>query len=161
MRRSGIRIERVVITSMLAMLLAAPALAWDGEEGPFGLGISAGEPTGVSAKYFFSENVAIDAVVGASFHDETALHIHTDVLWHFDDQPGVDDNPWSAVFGFGFRYKFGDAQELAGIRVPFGMTYEIGTSPFDAFFQFAPILNFGSGEDFTVNVAAGVHYFFK
>jgi len=157
MRRTTISILFMIAA---ATVLALPALAQDGDRGPLGIGITAGEPTGVSLKYFFSENAAIDATAGASFIDETALHLHFDVLWHFDDQPGEDDSPWEALFGFGFRYKFGEDDELAGLRVPFGTTYAIGQSQFVGFLEIVPVINFGTGEDFTANAAVGVHYFF-
>ena len=160
MRRDSLNFGRILILVLAIALLANPASALDGDEGPFGLGISAGEPTGITAKYFFGENVALDALVGASFFRETALHIHTDVLWHFDDQPGVNDNPWMFMFGFGFRYKFGDEAELAGLRVPIGFTYDLGDTNMVMFVEGVPVFNFGSEEDFTANVAAGVHYFF-
>jgi hypothetical protein len=157
MRRTSFSILFAIVAGVV---LASPALARDGDEGPFGLGISAGEPTGISAKYFFSEDAAIDATVGWSFIDESALHLHFDMLWHFDDQPGEDDSPWAALFGFGFRYKFGEEEELAGVRVPFGTTYAFGESQFEGFLEIVPVINFGTGEDFTANAAVGVHYFF-
>ena len=57
MRPSSERITPILMTLILAVLLATPALARDGDEGPFGLGISVGEPTGISAKYFFDEDI--------------------------------------------------------------------------------------------------------
>ena len=41
-------------------------LAHDEDDGPFDLGISAGEP-GLSVKYFTSDNMALEATVGWSF----------------------------------------------------------------------------------------------
>ena len=52
-----------ILSVIAAVVLVLPGLARAAEEGPFGLGISAGEPTGISAKYFFSENAAMDATV--------------------------------------------------------------------------------------------------
>lgn len=160
MRRSIFDIGRILVVFAVITLLTVPAQARDGNEGPFGLGISVGEPTGVTAKYFFGENVAVDGLVGVAFADETALQLQADILWHFDDQPGVNDSPWMAVFGFGFRFKFGEEEELAGLRIPLGFTYAIGETSMDAFFEFVPIWNFGTSEDLTMNIAAGVHYFF-
>jgi hypothetical protein len=49
---------------------------------------------------------------------------------------------------------------LAGLRVPIGFTYDLGDTNMVMYVEGVPVLNFGSAEDFTANVAAGVHYFF-
>lgn len=47
-----------------------------------GVGVMVGKPTGVSLKYWLNEDFAIDGGIGASFHHETGLQVHSDLLWH-------------------------------------------------------------------------------
>ncbi|HEU0038897.1 MAG TPA: hypothetical protein VFR76_06460, partial [Verrucomicrobiae bacterium] len=65
---------------------ATPAITTsqsDGHSGDrFGAGLILGEPTGASLKYWLNDTMALDGAIGWSFHRETDLHLHSDVLWH-------------------------------------------------------------------------------
>ena len=75
---------------MNAVILAI--LSWFSPgKGDTGLGLIAGNPTGISFKYFTSTTTAIDAAAAWSFSDEWIM-IHTDYLWHsFGDIEVIQD----------------------------------------------------------------------
>jgi len=100
-----------VIGVLSLALLAGPAGAWAGDDGPddplfddpepplasvrrqgsFGLGLGAGTSTaGISTKYWMNELLAVQAVVGAGYHRST-------------DPPGSQSasNGWESSFALG------------------------------------------------------------
>ena len=126
---------------------ATPAITTsqsDGHSGDrFGAGLILGEPTGASLKYWLNDTMALDGAIGWSFHRETDLHLHSDVLWHKFDLFSVPEGRLPLYFGVGARVKFrnhGDDQ--VGIRVPVGVSYIFDKAPVDIFLEVAPIIDF-------------------
>ncbi len=125
--------------------------------GRFGAGLVLGEPTGVSLKYFFNETMAIDGVVGWSFHDETDAYVHSDFLWHKFDLVSVPHGQLPFYIGVGGWVKFdNDDDNGVGLRVPFGATYIFDKLPLDVFAEIAPILELSPSTrgGFTIGVGA-------
>jgi hypothetical protein len=52
--------------------------------------------------------MAVDGALGWSFHRETDVHIHSDVLWHRFDVFDVPEGQLPLYFGVGGRVKFRD-----------------------------------------------------
>lgn len=103
--------------------------------GSFGLGVMIGEPTGLSAKYWFTRKQALDFGVAWSLPAE-ALHIHSTWLYHFPRL--VLDPRFTPYFGLGGRTKIKKEEETRlGIRFAGGV--EFVYKPFSAFLELAPI----------------------
>ena len=142
-----------------ALLLLAPGASLAQDSG-FGLGIIAGEPTGLSAKIWLSQRSALDLAAAWSFQDETALHLHADYVAHFFDLIKVSKGKLPLYAGVGGRVKFGEHDEFVGIRVPVGLAYLFAGVPVDAFVEIVPLLELTPETELRLNAAIGARYFF-
>ena len=129
----------------------------------FGIGIIAGEPTGLSFKSWLSGESAIDAGLGWSFVNKGSLHIHADYLHHFG---GIDVSSGDLPFyiGVGGRLKLknedkGSSDDRIGIRVPVGITYIPSTTPIDLFLEVVPVLDLAPKSSMEFNAAIGIRYY--
>lgn len=157
MKRS---IARIALMTVLAC--AAPAAA---QEKGFGLGVIVGEPTGVSGKLWQSRSTALDFGAAWSFVDESALHLHFDILVHRFDVIHVDSGKLPLYYGVGARVKFaeddaGDQDTNVGIRFPVGLDYLFARDPLDLFVELVPILDIAPETDVSLNASVGFRYWF-
>jgi hypothetical protein len=106
----------------------------------FGVGIILGEPTGLSGKYWLTNNTAVDAALAWSFEEDDALHLHSDYLFHNLSLFNVDKGKLGVHFGIGGRLKFDDDSSI-GIRIPVGLTYVFENAPVDIFLELVPLLD--------------------
>jgi hypothetical protein len=157
----AVKIARVALIAVAFSLVTGNSIARaEAEDGPLGLGVIVGEPSGITAKLWAGDNMAFVAAAAYAFRDETALQLQGDLIWHFDDRPEQDENDLTATFGFGFRFKFGDDQELSGLRFPIGVNYELPGSSLEVFGEVVPVLEFLGDEDLGLNLGGGVRYYF-
>jgi hypothetical protein len=143
------------------------------EKGVFGLGLIVGEPTGVAAKLYLSDDTAIDAAVGGAVIGR-GIQVHADHLWH----PWVLEKTASFVLpayvGLGGRFLFHDRGASSdddlhlGARAVAGALFDFREIPLDVFLEFAGILDLRFGSDdrdhdgvgLGINLAAGARYYF-
>jgi hypothetical protein len=156
-------------TGILAGSLFVLMLISEAHGQGFGVGIIAGNPTGVSVKKWLHNNDAVDAAAAWSFDRGGAFQIHADYLWH-RELPAISRNIYGAMpfyLGLGGRVTFGEAKgkhgrdNYAGLRVPFGMTYLFENAPVDLFIEVAPILDVAPRADFELDAAAGVRFYLR
>lgn len=148
------------ILLLLFVLLGFSSLSY--AQGKFGLGIMAGEPSGLSMKYKISGDNAIDGALGWSFAKYGALHIHADYLQNVARLSR--EVPF--YLGVGGRIKTnnsnkGENDSRFGIRVPVGIVYEPSTVPIDVFVEIVPLLDLTPSSDFSMNAAVGIRYYFN
>ncbi len=124
----------------------------------FGAGIIIGEPTGLCAKLFIAEILAIDLAVSWSFLD-AAFHIHSDFLFHLIDPFDLAVGDIDFYIGGGGLVKFGRAFKI-GIRVPFGVAYVFESIPLDIFLEIAPILELIPATAPSIGGGIGIRYYF-
>jgi len=134
------------------------------QENNVALGIMLGEPTGLSAKKWLNEDMAIDGGMAWSFAEEANLHIHSDVLWHnwhvLDDAFEVDDSGRLPLYyGIGGRLKAGDDTRL-GVRFVIGAAFIFEYAPFDVFFEIVPIMDLIPETKASINAAFGGRFWF-
>ncbi len=152
----------------LMVVQAAVALPKDG----LGVGIMAGEPTGVSLKKWIDNDSAVDAGIAWSFSENDSFHFHVDYLVHKFDliEPGEGKGALPFYFGLGGRVKLKDDDEgrrgrneeeaMVGIRVPVGLSYLFAKHPVDLFIEVVPVLDVAPDTDLDVNAALGVRFYF-
>lgn len=164
----------IMLTAVIILLgsvtLNRPAMAGStspyGPEGDrFGLGIILGEPSGLSAKGYFSPRVAGDLIVSWSFvHD--ALIIVGDVLYDFVDIP-VNTRSFTLPFYAGVGGMIGfiekgndDGKTFVGVRVPVGVAMQFTNYPIEVFFEVAPGIELAPSTDPDVTGGIGARFFF-
>jgi hypothetical protein len=149
--------RQIIITVMLVTLTAGTA----GAQHDFGLGIIVGEPTGLSGKFWLSQNSAIDGAVAWSFEGEDAFHLHMDYLLHSFDLIRVDKGKLPLYYGIGGRIKFDEEDNArVGLRIPVGLEYIFTGERVDLFLEIVPLLDLVPDTDFSLNGGIGVRYFF-
>lgn len=151
----------IVVSSVLTHLNPVSAKAQNNRDisENIGIGLMAGEPTGVSVKYWNSNRTAFN--IGAAWSlsgrsESEALHFHTDFLWHswFTDTENL-----AFYYGIGGRIIFA-SDANAGVRFPFGLNYVFQSIPFDLFVEAVPILDITPDVAFAGNGAVGIRYYF-
>ena len=150
----------------LSVLLIALLAAASAQPSGFGLGIIAGEPTGLSAKAWLGGTVAVDAAAAWSVYHYEALHVHADLLHHNFDLIRVESGDLPVYYGIGGRLKLanagrGEADLRLGVRVPVGLSYIFEAAPVDVFLEVAPLLDLIPKTEFGVNAAVGARYYFR
>jgi hypothetical protein len=155
-----------VILFMTALVVVLSASARG--EG-LGIGIIAGNPTGVTAKKWFDSGNAIDGAAAWSLGDHGAFQLHADYLWHWEIDP-ISYQTYGRMplyVGVGGRVEFRDSNHKhhsrtgAGVRIPVGVLYLFENAPVEIFFEVAPTLDVAPSTDLDVGAAAGIRYYFR
>jgi hypothetical protein len=158
------RMKRTILSVMIAVFVVN-GVAYGKMEG-IGLGVIAGEPTGLSIKKWIDERSAIDGALAWSFVDETSFQIHSDYLRHRFDFTEEFKGQLPFYYGIGARIKFkgndkGNDDTKLGVRIPVGLTYIFQKKPIDLFMELVPILDITPKTDIKLNAAIGVRYYLK
>ncbi len=143
----------LVLVALCAAVLPSPSHA-------FGIGVIAGEPTGVSFKQWLSGGNAVDGALAWSFDKPEAFNIHMDYLYHAVAAGDLRIPGWKFYLGIGGRLKLQEDDNRLGMRVPFGLNYLFEASPFDFFVEIAPILDLVPATEIRMNFGFGIRYFF-
>lgn len=130
-----------------------------------GIGLMAGIPTGLGIKFLATEELAIDLGVGAvlGYRGRTGLHIHADFLYH--PFVAVEGDTFLAPFytGLGGRFLNFDDFTHIGVRIPFGIAFDLDNKSFDIFLEGALIYDVsmteGSSGAVDINVLTGLRFY--
>jgi hypothetical protein len=148
--------------SINALLFAALLCTSASGQG-LGVGIIAGNPTGISVKKWLCDGNAIDGAAAWSFDGHNAFQLHADYLWHHDF-------PSSRVpfyCGVGGRVGFDEGnrrhngETRAGVRFPLGVTYFLERAPVDVFVEVVPVFDVAPRTDLELGAAVGIRYYFR
>jgi hypothetical protein len=154
--------RKLILFFTLIAVLTPIAHGETAQEGQFGLGVIAGEPTGPCFKLWTSQHTAIDGAAAWSFAKNAGIHLHADYLVHVSDLAEVESGRLLLYYGIGGRIRFadGDRDDNIGIRIPVGLAYLVEDVSLDVFFEIVPILDLVPDTDLDFNAALGVRYFF-
>ncbi len=154
--------RKLILIFALLVLFMPAAHSETAQEGQFGLGVIAGEPTGPCFKLWTSQRTAIDGAAAWSFAKNAGMHLHADYLFHNFDLIDVDKGRLPLYYGIGGRIRFGEGNgdDNIGIRIPVGLAYLVENVPLDVFFEIVPILDLAPDTDLDFTAALGVRYFF-
>jgi len=125
-----------------------------------GVGVIAGEPTGVSVKYWVDRNDAVDAAFAWSLADNSPFQFHADYLIHSNTNSTETKGSLLWYYGIGGRVKNISNETHLGARVPVGVSYLVSSSPVDIFAEVAPVLDVKPTVNFNWNGSIGVRYYF-
>lgn len=140
--------------SVFLCILTAPSLYAQNRPGNTEVGIIVGEPTGLSAKFWVTQNSAFDLGLAWSFSGQGSMHIHSNYLIH---NP-LDNPDLSLYYGFGGRLLLQNDPAI-GARIPLGLQYNIPESRLSVFFELSPMLDLVPSTQFDVNGGLGLRYF--
>lgn len=143
----------------------------------FGLGLELGSPAGLSAKYFLSEDNALQFGLGwynGYYRDFFGFHLYMDYLWHPVSLVSASAFELPLFVGVGGQFlSFEDRRDRDiydegfgfGVRVPVGIAFDFNNVPLDIFLQVVPTLHFYSRyEDragFWISGSIGIRYWFN
>ncbi len=151
----------------LVLLLFGSLAGWTFAESNhnMGIGIMAGEPTGLSFKIWNRQTVAFDAGAAWSFVDGSFFQIHGDFLLHNFDLFKVETGRMALYYGIGARLKFGSndttgSDTILSARVPVGISYEFERTPIELFIEVVPMLDLVPSTDVGMAGAVGFRYYF-
>ncbi len=137
------------------------------DKGTVGVGIIAGEPTGISARLYLRDDQAIQAAIGGAFFGG-GFQIHADYVFHPYILQSRDSFVLATYVGPGVRfiqYSNGrdDSYIAAGLRAVGGLLFDF-KQPLDAFIEVAGVFEYGFAEgkhgNITLNAGVGVRYYF-
>jgi hypothetical protein len=167
------RFRAAAITVACILLPAASALAQDDtvsgfkhsssrvDHGNIGLGVIFGEPTGLSAKIWMTENTGWDIGAAWSWSGDGHFHLHADYLFHNFNLFDVDKGSLPVYLGIGGRVLFRDnADDKIGVRFPIGVEYFFEDWPVAIFGEVVPILDLAPSTDGDINGGFGIRFYF-
>ncbi|HQF42094.1 MAG TPA: hypothetical protein PK073_04200 [Ignavibacteriaceae bacterium] len=127
----------------------------------FGIGIIAGKPTGLSAKYWTTSSTAFDFGLGYSFEKNSRMYLHADYLFHSKNIFNSTEN-FSLYYGPGARLRLVEyGSSRLGIRFDVGLIWIPRNAPVDVFFEIAPLMDIIPETTFSLNGGIGVRFYFK
>ncbi len=131
------------------------------QENKFGLGVMVGAPTGISAKYWVSEDNAFDFGLAYSFVESTnALSLHADYLYHESRWfPRFDRMDF--YYGYGVRIRSSSEQTSLGVRGVAGLALMLKEAPVDIFLEIAPVFKLVPSTALNLDIALGARYYFN
>lgn len=150
------------LTAMIVTVLLL-ALAYAGDAAArVGLGVMAGEPTGVALKVWGSSRHAFDAAAGWSIGDGGWIYLHGDYLWHrYELDPGEFRGTVPYYFGVGGRLLLHEGDDSrVGVRFPLGLDYLFEGGRFDVFVEVAPVLDLVPETNLTLSGGVGARFYF-
>jgi len=144
---------------LLIILLSTNAFAMERKK--IGIGVIAGDPTGITSKLLIDTNSAIDAGIGWKTSGDNELHIYGDYLYYWYDVFEVKQGMLPLYFGGGIRFiNREDNDDKLGIRMPIGIEYIFENVLLRAFLEMVPVLNFTPNTDFDLDAGIGIRLFF-
>jgi len=149
-------------TLLCAIIIMLACSVVPAQDKGFGIGVIAGDPTGISVKQWLGPVAALDGAAAWSLIEEPGhpiLHLHADFLLHAYPF-NVTAGKLPLYFGVGGRVRVHDNLEV-GARVPVGVAWLMPIFPLDVFFELAPTMNVFPATRFQLNGGIGIRYFFE
>lgn len=131
---------------------------------PFGVGGFIGDPIGINAKYWFSDNpMGIQGFLGYDF-SESALALFTDGLYHFKDVTDMtfpwDSGKLNLYGGLGIKISFPSSKTRVVIRIPLGINGIYSGQDWDFFAELVPGIRVSPTSGGNVDAGLGLRYYF-
>jgi hypothetical protein len=148
-------IKRILFFNALVMLLVHGAFA---QGHGLGLGLTVGEPTGISVKGWVTNSGAIQLGIGyPSLSSTNGTAMSAEYLWH---SHVFRSHEYFPLF-YGIGGIFGVSRsDIFGARGVFGIAWWPHRSSLDVFLQMVPTLYFKPSSQFEFDFGFGVRYFF-
>jgi len=130
------------------------------EEGEFALGLAAINPSGLTAKYWVSENTAYDVLAEWS-SSSNKIEMHADYLNHDFTKLQWEAERAAVYYGYGIKVRIKEGSDTKiSIRIPFGVSYFINDMPFEVFGEVAPRIRVVPSTSASMDLLIGIRYRF-
>ena len=137
------------------VLLGGPADAAPRSPGT-GVGVVAGNPTGVTLKHWPDPSLAFDAGIG--FSGDAAFY--ADFLWHsWDLFPPPSRGRLAAYAGLGPRLET-ERTAVLGLRTIAGAAYWLAGRPVEIFMEGGPVFRLAPGRGVDIDIGGGIRFYF-
>jgi len=124
-----------------------------------GLGLIAGEPTGISFKGWVTNSGAIQLAVGyPSLSSSHGTAISADYVWHSHIFQSHEYFP--LFYGIGGIFGASSGMDMMGARGVLGIAWWPHHSSIDVFLQLQPTLYFRPASEFEFDYGFGIRFFF-
>lgn len=160
--------SKIIVLLLISILIYSTA---NGQTKKFGIGVIMGEPTGLSAKLWVSNNQAVVFGLGWSFngyrfngfdydYDKgTRTHLHIDYIWHSFNALG-SNGQFPLFYGVGARIITGpEYSGTLGIRGVLGIAWLPRSTPLDIFIEVVPTLFLVRSSGLGVDTGIGARVF--
>jgi hypothetical protein len=151
--------KKSLLTFLFCGLLLVSVESVYAQKSNLGVGAVINNPTGLSAKYWLSDDIAVDAAFTFAIADNfSEVYLHTDVLKHTDT---INTEALELYYGMGLRLLWTDINNdlNAGLRWPIGTEYSITESNVKSFIELVPTLDFSPDASFFFGGAVGIRLY--
>lgn len=158
------RISKMIVA--LALLLSTPLFADGVPNKTFGLGLYAGEPFGLSSRYYLNPNMAIDTTLGFGFVGERSFVATPSFLLTGRDILTLDQPNFSLVPYLGMGMKFGvdtlgfGNRAIVAMRMPFGASFVLADGLWEVNLEWSHGVRFTTFTGYDWGWGIGVRYYF-
>lgn len=127
-----------------------------------GLGFELGEPIGITAKYFLSDYLAADGAAGWSPFSHSVGEFHADLLVHDFNllTPASGSAPVYIGGGIMGRLRDDGRSDLAGFRLPIGVSYMFENTSMSIYAEIAPVAIFAPFARAEIDGDVGIRFWF-
>ena len=149
----------------LILITAANAPAFDGEKN-FGIGVIAGDPDGITAKYMLKNDRTFDFDLAWKTSGDDEYQSYGDYLFNKFGPIKVPEGKLLLHFGGGDRfitYSEDDDKNIddeLGFSLPVGIEYVFWKSQLGAFLELVPVLCLTPDREFGLGSGIGISFFF-
>jgi len=155
----GCNMLNKLLILFLFIFVATNALAVERKK--FGLGVMAGDPSGITAKYMIDDYSGLDAAIGWKTSGDSEFYISSDYLFHVYDLIKIPEKIFPLYFGGGLRFIDRDEKDNKfGIRIPVGVEYLFLNNSLGAFGEVVPIFDLAPDTEFDLEFGIGIRFFF-
>ena len=132
-----------------------------GEKYAIGVGVMAGEPNSLTAKYNLDATKSIVGGFGWTLSDDNDFHVYGDLIYHVYDLVQLPEGKLPVYVGGGIRFlsRHKKDEEL-GVRVPVGTEYQFDKLHIGAFIELVPVVKLTPEMGLDFEGGIGIRYFF-
>jgi hypothetical protein len=140
------------------VLLSVPAPVGARQGGDFGVGVIAGEPSGVSGKLWLNGTNALDFIAGFSIREDW-ISLNADYVWHDFNIIPVSRGQLPLYYGIG-AWTSVSSNAAIGARGVVGIEYLFPNAPLDVFLEIGPGTAILPETHFGLSGGLGMRFYF-
>ena len=145
-----------MLLALVYLFAAGVNPLWAQKAGDVGAGVILGNPTGGTAKFWFTDSQALDAGVGFS----TRLALYGDYLWHsWKVLPQPSEGKLPVYLGLGAQFRTVSPNEF-GLRTVAGIAYWLPRNPVEIFLEVVPVFRLSPRDSVGLDAGVGLRYYF-